>query len=141
MRITKALLAGGAAATLLALPSQAAASYTPGEYKGHNSQGGKMILRAAPGKIERFGQQVKIKCRVDGRVVDRETGRFTSRRPIQVGRSGRFSAKRKGRYNVVMRGRVTGNSASGKFRVSFKRGRARCSSPTVTWTARWFVPL
>ena len=127
-------------AALLAVPSQAAASYTPGEYKGHNSQGGKMILRAAPGKIERFGQQVKIKCRV-GRRVRTEGGRFTSRQAIRVGKSGRFSAKRKGKYNVVMKGRVKGNTASGKFRVSFKRGRQRCSSPTVTWTARWFLPL
>ena len=127
-------------AALLIVPSHAAASYKPGEYKGHNSQGGKMILRAAPGKIERYGQQVTLRCRVGGRVTT-ESGRFTTRRPIRVGRSGRFSSRRKGRYDVVMKGRVTGNTASGKFRVSFKRGRERCSSPTVTWTARWFLPL
>ena len=141
MQITKALLVGGAAAALLAAPSQAAASYTPGNYKGFNSQKNKMILRAAPGKIERHGQQVKIKCRVGKGRTRTEVGRFTTRRPIKVGRSGRFSSKRKGKYNVVMKGRLSGNTASGTFKLSFKRGRQRCWSPKVSWTARWFASL
>jgi hypothetical protein len=134
------LLIGCAAAALLIAPSQAAAAYVPGEYKGFNSQGGKAIMGVRSGKIVRYGQDVKMKCRTGNRVRT-SSGRFTTRRPVKIGKSGRFSKKRrKGVYRPTISGRVDGNEVKGKFRLKIKRGGETCTSPVVKFTLRWFLP-
>jgi hypothetical protein len=132
---TKRYLTGAAVGAVLALPAAAAADYSPGEYKGTNSQGRPMTLTVGEGEVLRYGQALKMTCR-EGRRRYTEGGRFTSRVPLAIDADGDFAAKRSSKgFKPSISGHVEGTRASGKFRLSFKRGGRSCTSPLVRWTA------
>jgi hypothetical protein len=136
MKTLPLIAAATAATALLAAPALGAEpGYEPGDYRGTNSQGGQMILSVGADKVLRYGQQVKVTCK-RGKRVHRESGRFTTRRPIAIGADGRFSSVRTtGAYRPVMTGRVQGTTAEGTFRLVFTKSGERCKSRTVTWRA------
>jgi hypothetical protein len=134
-RVVTAIAVAVALAAALAAPAGAAGDYTPGQYKGQNSQGRPVILTVVDGKVERYGFSLEITCTKDGK-RKKAGGKYTNRLGVQIDGDGRFESKRSaGRYKPWIRGRVEGRQAGGTFKLTFKRGGAVCKSPAVDWQA------
>src|SRR3712207_5844930 len=123
------------AAAALAIPATAAAAdYETGDYFGTTSQGGDMIMTVSEGKIERYGFELKLTCK--GRRRKTSSGRYTNRLGVSIGADGRF-VSRKGRKGLkpVLKGRISGTTASGTFRFTLSQNGETCKSPLVKWSA------
>jgi hypothetical protein len=123
-------------AAALAFPAGAqAADYTEGDWFGTTSQGGDMIMLFEDGKVARYGFELRLDCK-RGKRTYKSSGRYTNRIGARVGGDGRFEARKSANgFKPVLKGRVSGDQASGTFKLSFKRNGERCKSPLVRWEA------